>query len=388
MMFLKDKAARVLMRRALKARFPNQDPAPVIAAFLDSPLTTMYRGVYIHPTEERPGLLNKWRGPTLRPKEGDWSRLRTFLLNDICDGNERAFQYLLQYLAHALQKPEEKPGVKIVLGGGQGTGKGTLGRILARIWGPTYLHIHDVNMITGDFNGPLVWSVIVFLDEALFVGDHKVKNKLKALVTEPLAMINDKNISQYQVESFHRYFVASNADHIQQTEHDDRRDFVLRVSDRHQGDLEYWKLVYAEIDGDGPAALMHELLEMDLTDFDVRRRPVTAAAIDERVQSLDEVGRWWHQCLRDGYIEGFGTDWLTFLPTLQALELIEAFAGGRRYQRLTTQDVVKQLLKLCPGITQAQRRLSSGDRPRGLVLPSLEVARQEFELYMGGEVPW
>jgi hypothetical protein len=347
----------------------------------------MYRGVYSHPTEARPGYLNQWLGPTLRPKEGYCGRIKEFLRNDLCNGDESAYQYLLRYLAHALQRPEEKPGVKIVLGGGQGTGKGTLGRILARIWGPTYLHVHDVDVITGKHNGSLARSFIIFLDEALFVGNRSVTNKLKALVTEPTVMIDEKFVPQYQTDSFHRFFVASNADHIQHTEHDDRRDLVLRVSNRHQGDMEYWQVLYAEIAGDGPAALMYELLHMGLDGFDVRRRPVTAALIDQRVQSLDEVDRWWHQCLRDGFIAGLDNDWPEFLPTLQALTLIETFAGGRRFRRLSPQDVVKHLLKLCPSAGHGQPRMH-GDRQRGFVLPSLEVARKQFEQHMGGEVPW
>jgi hypothetical protein len=41
--------------------------------------------------------------------------------------------------------------------------------------------------------------------------------------------------------------------------------------------VEYWNALYAEIDGDGTAAFMHELLQLDISDFDVRRRPMTAA---------------------------------------------------------------------------------------------------------------
>jgi hypothetical protein len=35
-------------------------------------------------------------------------------------------------------------------------------------------------MITADFNGPLVWSFVIFLEEALFVGNRSVTNMLKS----------------------------------------------------------------------------------------------------------------------------------------------------------------------------------------------------------------
>ena len=102
------------------------------------------------------------------------------------------------------------------------------------------------------------------------------------------------------------------------------------------------------------------LRQRDISKFNVRQRPVTSALIDQRLQSLDDIGRWWHQCLLHGSIEGLDDEWPEFLPTLRALELIEVFAGGRRYRKLAPQDLVTRLVKLCPGITQAQRRSATG----------------------------
>lgn len=385
--FIRERAGRQLIRRFVKGVSDEGDPGPIVNLFMDSPRTTLFSGVHCHPVEARPNSFNTWRGPTLQPKKGDCSRIKAFLLEIICSGDEDAYNYLIRYVAHALQKPEEKPGVKIVLGGGQGTGKGTVGRILARIWGDTYLHVHDVDVITGQFNAPLVRSFIVFLDEALFVGDRRVTNKLKALVTEPLVMINDKSVSQYQVDSFHRFVVASNEKHVQHTDRDDRRDFVLRVSDRHQGDAEYWTALYAEIEGGGTAAFMHELSQIDLSHFDVRRRPMTRALMDQKLQSLDETGRWWFEFLNGGCLEEFDT-WRTFLSTVDILERVEKVSGVRRHGKLSVQEAVRRLRELCPSIEKAQKTQPGAPRRRGLILPPLDVARREFEDYMGGPIPW
>lgn len=56
---------------------------------LDSPVSTV------------PDLLNLWVGPTIKPQVGDWERLRDFLLNIICRGEQAALDYLLGFLAHA-----------------------------------------------------------------------------------------------------------------------------------------------------------------------------------------------------------------------------------------------------------------------------------------------
>lgn len=387
-MFLKERTAKMLMRRALKARFPNEDPAPVIAAFFDHPLTTEYRGVYSHPTQERPGYLNRWRGPVLEPKEGDCTLTLAFLLYVICDGDEVLYEYLMNYLAHMLQRPEDKPGVIIILIGGQGIGKGTFGYLLRRIFGDGYLHVGKIETVLGNFNGALERSFVVFLDEAFFFGDRRHTEALKSLVTEPTIVINEKHQPTRQVESFHRFIIATNSEHVKHTDVDDRRDLVLRVSDRHKGDADYWTDLYREIDGDGAAALMHELLRRDISHFNVRQRPVTSALIDQRRQSLDDIGRWWDACLQEGFTGDPETGWPEFIPTDDVLAMVEGFAGVRRHGKLSRQIVVKRLRELCPSITQDQRRLPMGGRPRGLVPPSLEITRKEFEQYIGGEIDW
>jgi hypothetical protein len=47
---------------------------------------------------------------------------RDYLLDVICDGDLGLFDYLIRFLAHALQHPEEKPGIMIVLIGAEGVG--------------------------------------------------------------------------------------------------------------------------------------------------------------------------------------------------------------------------------------------------------------------------
>ncbi len=386
-LFIKERAFRRLMRRDLKKRFPGHDPHPIVDEFFDSPLTTLFQGVYCHPTEERPDRLNLWRGPVLEPKPGDCSLITAFLLDVICDGDEVLYEYLRNWHAHLLQHPEEKPGVIIILIGGQGIGKGTFGYLLRRIFGDSYLHVGRIETVLGNFNGALERSYVVFLDEAFFFGDRRHTEALKSLVTEPTVTINEKHQPTRQVESFHRFVIATNAGHVKHTDSDDRRDLVLQVSDRHQGDSAYWNALYAQIKGDGTAAFMHDLSQVDLSDFDVRQRPVTAALTDQKMQSLDDIGQWWYQCLQDGHIEGYGTGWPEFLPSTRALELIVAFAGGRLRKPVTSQKLKRRIPELCPSAGHRQRRMH-GERPQGYTLPSLEVARSEFEQSMEGEIDW
>jgi hypothetical protein len=326
-------------------------------------------------------------GPSITPVAGKWPLIKSFLLEIICDGDPAAFDYLIRYIGHALQHPEEKPGIIIILIGGQGTGKGTFGRLLQGIWGGTFLQVYNVNAVTGTFNASLERSFIVFMDEALFSGDRKAANALKSIVTESSILINEKHQPARQIKSYHRLIAATNAEHFKHTERDDRRDFVLRVSESRKGDQAYWKALNREMKNGGIEAIAHDLLEMDLSDFNVRKKPNTNELLEQKLFSLNPFAHWWHECLIQGVIHEDDDWWPDFVSTAEAINGIMDVAGGRIYRKPSPRSVVQEMKKLCPSAKNDQKQ-KYGTRNRGFTLPSLQQARDEFEAYIGAPIEW
>jgi len=374
----------LLIRRAIKARYPKEKCNPVVDAFWVSAQTACYVGVDFSPTGTSDNCLNLWVGPTIVSTAGSWALIKGFLLTIICDGNQTYYIYLIGYIAHALQHPEEKPGILIILIGGQGNGKGTLARILQRVWSATFLQVSDVHAVVGNFNAALERAFIVFMDEALFAGDRRSSDALKSLVTEPVIHINEKHQPARQTSSYHRFFVATNADHLKQTDRDDRRDFSLRVSESRKGDHAYWKTLYQEINNGGVEAMVHDLLAMDLSSFNVRAKPDTAELLEQKLQSLGPIQRWWYECLVHG---GMTEDeaWPDYLATLDAVADIFDLNGGKMFRKCSAIDVANALKKLCPSAAPGQKETDLGRR-RGLTLPTLAIARAEFEVFIGASV--
>ena len=384
----------LLIHRALTAQFPIQTNK-VIEEFMLSPHTICYKGVEFNPRETTANYLNLWVGPTVMPQSGEWGLIQAFLLTGICNGNQECYFYLIRYIAHALQKPWEKPGVMVILIGGQGLGKGTLGQILRKIWRATYLQVNNIDNVTGNFNASLERAFIVFMDEALLSGDRKATNALKSLVTEPVVHINEKHQPSRQTDSYLRIFLATNAEHVKNTERDDRRDFVLSVSEEHKGDKAYWEALYHEIENGGVEAMVCDLLALELSDFNVRYKPNTPELVAQKLQSLNPIEIWWHDCLYRGqickedgdFIAESEKGWPAFISTHTAIEGVMNVTGGRAYRKPTTNDIVDSIKRLCPSAVNKQSQ-SGKVRHRGLGLPTLEQARQEFETYIGDSVPW
>lgn len=396
-MFNRVDGGLLITRKAYELFGEQAETKKLVSTFYTSPNTTCFDGIEFNPVGTTENCLNLWAGPTIAAEKGSWSRIKTFLYDIVCNKNDEYYQYLINYFAHMVQRPEEKPGVMIILLGGQGIGKGTLGRILQKIWNASYLQVHNVDSITGSFNAALEQSFVVFMDEALFSGDRRAADALKSLVTEPTVYINEKHQPARQMKSFHRFFAATNADHFKNTERDDRRDFVLRVSDERKNDAEYWTALNEQMTNGGVEALLYELENIDLTNFNVRAKPSTYALVEQKILSLDHVARWWHDSLEQGYIEvgqslsvtqsENSNQWPEFISTADVIEEIENTSGRRVYKKPIAREVIQAFGKFCPSAQQQQKRIDT-TKKRGLAVPPLEQARKEFEQFIGGSIEW
>lgn len=377
----------LLIRRLIQSEF-SSDRVDRKNQFFYHPNTICYRGIEFNPKNTSTEFLNLWIGPTSIPAQGDWKIIQEFLLNVICSGSEAANFYLIRYIAHALQRPWEKPGTMIAMVGGEGIGKGTLARIIRKIWTATFLHTHAIKPIVGDFNESLERVFWVFLDEAIFSGDHAGTNALKALITEPTIHINPKNQSPRTIRSYHRFIAATNAEHFKHVDPDNRRDFMLKVSEHRKGDKEYWDALSKAIDGGEVVAMMFDLLKIDLSGFDIRTKPNTKELTQQKLQSLPHFERWWFDCLSRGCFSEHDNDWPEFVSTqILVSDFKAATQGVRVYKQLIDRDIKDKVRKVCPSAKDVQR-MEHNNRRRGLNMPTLEIARVEFEKYIGDVVEW
>jgi hypothetical protein len=201
------------------------------------------------PLEIPNDMINLWRGFGIEPKQGDWSLLRNHIFNVVCSGRQRDYEYLINWMALAVQQPNKPIGVAVAFRGLPGAGKGVVARTLGKLFGKHFAHIANGDQLTGRFNAGLGTSCFVFLDEALWAGDKKGEGVLKALITEPRLQLEAKFRDPIMVDNRLRIMVASNNDWIVPAGIGDRRWFVLDVANTYAGTehREYWAALYAEI---------------------------------------------------------------------------------------------------------------------------------------------
>jgi hypothetical protein len=297
--------------------------------------------------DRRASVLNLWEGFAVEPCAGSWAKLQAHIRDVVCNGNPTAYEYLLDAMADTVQNPAKQGEVAVVLRGVEGCGKGVVARALRYIFGQHGLAISNVRHLIGNFNAHLRDCVFLFADEAFYAGDKRHIGVLKALVTEPYLTIEGKYQNAYQAPNFLHVWLASNEDWVVPASLRSRRWFVLDVSDARVGDQAYFAAIYQELENGGYAAMLHDLMQRDLSRSNLRAVPVTAALVTQRKRSLDTTTSWWLDCLHRGYVfsskcglEEDWQQWHAFLPTEVLYASYSAYCRDRHERHPLSRELL------------------------------------------------
>lgn len=363
------------------------------------------RGAVFEPgaqLEIRGDMINMYRGFGIEPAAGDWSLMRAHILNVLCAERQDLADYLIQWMAWSVQKLDQPIGVAVALLGEQGAGKGIFARTFGSFFGNHFAHIANGDQLTGRFNASVAKSCFVFLDEAVWAGDKKGEGVLKALITEPTLTLEAKFRDPITVKNCLRIVVASNNEWAVPTGIGDRRWLILNINNRYAGtkNATYFAALKHEIDSGGSAAMLHDLLAMDLSHFNVRDVPRTAAKAQQQALSLPSVEAWLYQTLQEGAVEQRGQpgnslvrhDWQTtglIVSKDIAYAAYEDFSSRRKEYRPATKSVwSKRLINLLGPTLMPIRHAADGGRIRSFRFADLTVCRDQFAAKIGADFEW
>lgn len=386
------KDATLLMKRFIEAQSIPSNPKKVIEDFEVDSNTHIFKEITFSPLSKGSSVLNLWIGPTVEASShGSCQIILDFILQNICNNQRDIYEYLISFLAHMVQKPEEKPGVMIVLLGGQGVGKGTFFGLLQTIWNKTSVLVSSIDQVLGRFNGILERNYIVMLDEALFSGDKKAAEKLKSLITEEYMVIENKYEHQKSITSYHRFFGASNKSHFVNVDADDRRFLFLRVSEFKAQKDEYYKPIRDAFKNDETiGTFLNHLQKIDISTFKYRQRPKTSEHTSQKIQSLKGFERWWFEELTNPMSISAWVDdaKVNFISSQSLIELYKSSdRNSDRYSIIQLNQISMILKKLCPSMSSVRTKINNKSM-RGYDVPKLDLARREFEQYIGSKIDW
>jgi hypothetical protein len=224
---------------------------------------------------------NLYRPPTL--KHGDAAQAEPWRVHVRRVYPDDA-DHIEKWLAHRVQRPQEKINHALVLGGSQGIGKDTTLEPVKRAIGHwNFAEVSPQHML-GRFNG-FLRSVILRVNEARDLGDinrFQFYDHMKMYTANPpdVLRVDEKNLREYSVPNCCGVIITTNhkTDGIYLPA-DDRRHYVA-WSDlaKESFSADYWTRLWSWYAAGGIGHVAAYLAALDLSTFDAKAPPPKTAA--------------------------------------------------------------------------------------------------------------
>tara|TARA_Y100000034_G_C6910601_1_gene424786 strand:+ start:44 stop:1153 length:1110 start_codon:yes stop_codon:yes gene_type:complete len=309
------------------------------------------------PLIEKEGVYNLWRGFAYEAIPGDCSLYLQHIKENICDGNQFYYEYLINWMARAVQEPASAGEVAVVLRGGKGTGKGWFARTFGRLFGRHFLHIANAKHLVGNFNAHLQDCCVLFADEAFFAGDKSHESVLKMLITEDILPIEKKGYDVEAQPNFVHMIMASNDPHVIRATGDERRYFVLNVGEGKRQNAEFFGRLNDQMENGGYEALLYYLQSIDISNFQVRKVPQTDALQEQKLLSMNYDEEWWFNKLQEGRLLDTDDEWNRFVPTDKLTQDFVKYMELWRFNRRGNETSLGRFLsRVCPHLQKVRKR--------------------------------
>lgn len=303
---------------------------------------------------------------------------------NICDHDQKAFEWLMNFVAHMFQKPWEKPPVALVFHGEKGVGKNVFIDVLKFMIGRHATTISDRGILTARFNAIMEDKILIAFDEAFWSGDKSTEGKLKSIITDPRRNIERKGKEHYEAQVYDRIVIMGNEDRLVNATSDERRYAAFNVASHKQGNAAFFSSIMDGIrEHSGDELLMEYFINRDISDFNIRKAPDTEGLREQKEHSLSNFEIWWRECLREGRVIGDYSGSADWPPHIKASSLFECYDHflkdtDQREYKMSALSMGKKFRKIAPSCAQARTTRAGNSVSWNYVFCSLDQARKEW----------
>jgi hypothetical protein len=281
--------------------------------------------------------LNVWTANDLEPEEGDVG-LWLDLVSKVFDGDQKAINHVISFLAFSVQYPGQRINHAIVLQGTQGIGKDSIFNAVASIFGSQNVASVTLNQVESQFNDWLFGKQLIIFQEMLAPGRRSIYNKLKTVITDETHSVNMKHLPVQRIYNRGNYVFLTNYKHALSLDRDDRRMWVWYSKMQPQDETYYVNFYKWMADKRSIANLYDYLLKYDTSKFNPTASPYMTADKMHMIQtSSSEV----EQYLRDAYENN------TWPLASDLISMNHILAALRPIMRVSTPLLTESLEHIC-----------------------------------------
>jgi hypothetical protein len=301
-----------------------------------------------------------------RPHPFESTHLYQHIKHGVCDGNDVAFDFLIKWYAHMIQRPAVLPVTMPLLVGEQGTGKSLMYKFGEMLVGDKHAVSYDnIDRFFKSFNAIKANKLFIGLEELADRGvAHAKHNQFKGELSKTHQQIEPKGIDPCKVRHCTRYMGFTNNDGGLYIENRDRRGFVVRVNGDHANDHKHFRPMFDELSNPKVCRMAFHYMayHVDLTGFEVGSPPETVAKNDMKVAGLSNIFNFMAEKLSDDeHLKVDGHD---------LFAEYDEWASSRRLKVVTEPTMVKILKR--PGLVKKSIKLY------GKVQWGYNVTRSEY----------
>lgn len=375
--------------------------------WLNSPRQARYRNLVFMPgvDTEPDGWFNMWQGPAW-PMHEEWVKMGEqplefymedpdlkpglcFIRDIIASKQADTFNYVLNWVALAVQRPDVPSEVILALSGERGIGKSVFGTVISKLFG-SYGKVIEAKQLNADFNGSLRNTIMLVGDEASGDFDAEAMVRLQNICTADYLDINQKNIERFRVKNCLHIIIISNFDKVVAAGRDARRYCIVTVSEEHKRDYDYFGWLCKSFTPLFYSKLLTMLSQRSFMGWDKTDWPLASQAPlwENKQIALTPSEHWFYAKLRAATEE----TWRIVLPKEMVYKESAEFETGKR-QKLPRVVAVEQELnaifkksghKVCstPSGQGMPTTMVAGKKVPAFRFPPFEECRQIFSNYV------
>jgi len=277
---------------------------PAYREWVESPKRRQFKKVVFKPEADKHEL-NLWTQLSpLDPIKGQGlpDSIKSLIFESLCDNDQEKGEWLLDWLAHLIQKPWERVSTVPVHISKQGAGKGILyDMIIKEILGAHYLMVMTSGELMSRFNVHLSKRFLTFIDEATWRGNKTEDGILKRLIGSPTMSVEEKFGLRYEIENYSRYVIASNNKEAVAVELGNRRYVLIEGNPELANDGTYFSPLVEAIQANDGAAMREFygfLLERNISTFEphqILKNNMSGA--EAKIATMGPVAMFWEDTL-------------------------------------------------------------------------------------------
>ena len=241
------------------------------------------------------------------PCDGELGDIRYFTeIMNLIDGGST---YMINYLAHLVQKPGEMPLTGIVLRGVEGSGKNTVTTLCKKLIGDDqFFYSSDPSRdVFCRFSEAVRGKLVINFDEAESKKMFACNEDIKSLITNPTCNYEKKNIQPITIRSFVRVIATTNNTTPLKITISDRRWVVFNMLETYVKNKTYWGLVYKWLDDpENIKYIYNHLMKHDLSHVNLTDIPITDPLNEIKQSCLPLEIKWVCNLI----IDNFPTSWV------------------------------------------------------------------------------